>query len=249
MINLFNIIAFFVLCGFILTNSAICDYFRKELRRNKCKYEYMDIVSAIFGILMSALLLLFLLYLKEVYLMLLALGVSFFVGMISYVDYQIFVQNSGHKVWWHKQTHFDKIIICLMAIISIGVCYYNTSLRSASVLAICILFFVYVFVLKKIKNQHKISDLFSNKYAHILEIGIRSAFYYFCWLIIAIYIVSMGVSMISSYFDPYDADGCMDTGICKEGFTFDDCGNGIPCIIIFGLRIFAVVIPDTQWTE
>ncbi len=41
----------------------------------------------------------------------------------------------------------------------------------------------------------------------------------------------MSINIISSFLDPYDIDGCMDTGICKEGFTLNDCGNGKPCII------------------
>lgn len=60
---------------------------------------------------------------------------------------------------------------------------------------------------------------------------IGSLFYYTAWLITGIYILSMSINIISSFLDPYDIDGCMNTGICKEGFAFNDCGNGKPCTI------------------
>ena len=37
--------------------------------------------------------------------------------------------------------------------------------------------------------------------------------------------------MISSYLDFYDTDGCMDIGICKEGFIFNNCRDGKSCTI------------------
>ena len=85
--------------------------------------------------------------------------------------------------------------------------------------------------LQKMKEQQKISYLFSNKHVKLLEILVSNLFYYLCWVIIGIYFISMSINIISLYFDPYDTDGCMDTGICKEGFTFNDCGDGKPCTI------------------
>lgn len=41
----------------------------------------------------------------------------------------------------------------------------------------------------------------------------------------------MSINMISSYLDFYDTDGCIDIGICKEGFIFNDCGDGKSCTI------------------
>ncbi len=74
-------------------------------------------------------------------------------------------------------------------------------------------------------------QLFTNKFIRYLEMIIGSLFYYTAWLITGIYILSMSINIISSFLDPYDIDGCMDTGICKEGFAFNDCGNGKPCTI------------------
>ena len=118
-----------------------------------------------------------------------------------------------------------------MIILTVCLCFYNYSFRSIFRLMCFNAFFVYVFWLKKMREQQKISYLFSGKYKKVGVKIISSLFYYAAWLIIGIYVASMSINVISLYFDPYDTDGCIDTGICKEGFTFNDCGNGIPCTI------------------
>lgn len=150
---------------------------------------------------------------------------------LSYYDYKIRTQTPQYAAWWYKISKFDKLIIILVMLITICAYCYNTSLRSIFYLMCFDVFFVYVFLLKKMKKQQKISYLFSNKHVKLLEILVSNLFYYLCWVIIGIYFISMSINIISLYFDPYDTDGCMDTGICKEGFTFNDCGNGKPCII------------------
>ena len=118
-----------------------------------------------------------------------------------------------------------------MVIMAICLCYRNTSLSSIILLISFNVFFVYVLFLKQMKKQYKFSSLFSNKYINFIGSIFGNLFYCFSWLVVGIYIVSMSINTFSEYFDPYDTDGCMDTGICKEGYTFNDCGNGAPCTI------------------
>ena len=116
-------------------------------------------------------------------------------------------------------------------VITICAYCYNASLRSIFYLMCFDVFFVYAFLLKKMKEQQKISYLFSSKHIKLLEVVISNLFYYLCWVIIGFYFISMSINIISLYFDPYDMDSCLDTGICREGITFDSCEDGLPCTI------------------
>lgn len=220
--------------GSILFNFRICRYFHQKMQMSQEKKEQLKkfyVISAILGILPAILLLPFSFWLNDIWLVSFVLGIASFCGLLSYYDYKIRTQTPQYVAWWHKISKFDKLILILIMVISVCAYYYNTSLRSIFYLMCFNVFFVYVFLLKKMKEQQKIFYLFSNKHVKLLEILISNLFYYTAWVVIGIYILSMSINIISLYFDPYDTDGCMDTGICKEGFTFNDCGDGKPCTI------------------
>ncbi len=234
MTGLFYIIIFLIATGIALLNFHICRYFHQKmqmLQENKVQLRKFDVISKIFWILPAVMLLPFSFWLNDIWLVSFVLGIASFCGLLSYYDYKISAQIPQYIAWWKSISKFDKLILILIMVISVCAYHYNTSLRSIFYLMCFIVFFVYVFLLKKMKEQQKISYLFSNKHVKLLEILVSNLFYYLCWVIIGIYFISMSINIISLYFDPYDTDGCMDTGICKEGFTFNDCGDGKPCTI------------------
>lgn len=227
-------ITFAVIIGIGLLNICICRYFHqkmKMLKYNKTQLKFFDIISLILGILPPILLLPFSFWLNGIWLIYFAMSVALFCVFLSYFDYQINFRDAQCFVWWHKMSKFDKSILLIMIILTVCLCFYNHSFLSIFRLMCFNAFFVYVFWLKKMREQQKISYLFSGKYKKFGVKIISSLFYYAAWLVIGIYVASMSINVISLYFDPYDTDGCIDTGICKDGFTFNDCGNGIPCTI------------------
>ena len=234
MINLLYVFLFLVLTGAILFNMCICHYFNQQmqaLRWSANKQGYFNILSTALCITPIILLLPFLIEYSDIWFVCSALTFVALLSVLSYCDYQIFRHNKKHNVWWNKLTYFDKIISCIIVALSIFLLYCYPSLRNISIIICINSFFVYILFLKKIKEQHKILQFFTNKFIRYLEMIIGNLFYYTAWLITGIYILSMSINIISSFLDPYDTDGCMDTGICKEGFTFNDCGDGKPCTI------------------
>ena len=234
MINLLYVFLFLVLIGAILCNMRICHYFNQQmqtLRWSVNKQKYCNILSIALGTISVILLLPFLFGYSDIWFVCSALGFVALLSVLSYCDYQIFIHNKKHNVWWNKLTYFDRIIICIIVVLSICLMYFYPSHRNIFMLICIDSFFVYVFFLKKIREQCKIMQLFKNRYIRYFELIISNLFYYTAWVVIGIYILSMSINIISLYFDPYDTDGCIDTGICKEGFTFNDCGDGTPCTI------------------
>lgn len=234
MIGLFYIIIFLIVTGIILLNFHVCRYFHQKMQtsqENKAQLRKFYVLSAILGILPAILLLPFSFWLNNIWLVSFVLCVASFCGLLSYYDYKICVQILQYTAWWQKISKFDKLILILVMVITICAYCYNTSLRSIFYLMCFDVFFVYVFLLKKMKEQQKISYLFSNKYIKLLEVTISNLFYYSCWGIIGLYFISMSINIIFLYFAPYDIDGCLDTGICREGITFDNCEGRLPCTI------------------
>ncbi|MBQ8677053.1 MAG: hypothetical protein IJ529_01125 [Alphaproteobacteria bacterium] len=234
MINSLYIFLFLVLIGAVLFNMRICHYFNQQmqaLRWSFRKQRCFNILSTALCATPIILLLPFLFGYNDIWFVCSALSFLAILSVLSYCDYQIFMQNGKYNVWWNKITYFDKTISCIIIALSICLLYFYLSLRNISIIIGINSFFVYILFLKKIKEQHKILQLFTNKFIWYLEAIISNLFYYISWLVIGIYILSTSINIISSFFDPYDTDGCMDTGICKEGFTFNDCGDGKSCTI------------------
>ena len=234
MISLLHVFLFIITIGAVLLNMCICHYFNQQmqaLHRNVNKQRYFNILSFVLSTLPGVLLLPFLFGYGDIWLVYSAFGLIVFLSIVSYCDYRIFTHDKKRNLLWNKLTYFDKIIIGWMLIISICVLYFLPSLRNVLLLMCVNLFFIYMLLFGKVRKQNKFSHLSVNKFIRYIEKVICNLFYYTAWLVIGIYILSMSIHIISLYLDPYDTDGCMDTGICKEGFTFDDCGNGKPCII------------------
>ena len=231
---LLYIITFAIVIGIALLNVCIGRYFHQKMQTlefDKMQLKIFDIASATLGILSAILLLPFLFWANEACLVGFVICIALWGGLLSCFDYQICSRDHQDFVWWGKMSKFDKSILVIMLMLTICLAYYNPSLYAIFHLLAFDVFFVYVLLLKKMKNQQKISYPFTGKYIKFATVALNNLFYYAAWLVIWIYVVSMILGIISRSSDPYDTDTCLDIGICKEGYTFNDCGDGLPCTI------------------
>ena len=231
--NFFYVITFLSIIGAILFNIGVCCYFRKKICKNNKKIlRYFDAISTTFGILSIFLFLSFLLYLKEILFICFALTVALWGVFLCYCDYLVHNQDTKKRRFiFYNLSNFDKVLLILFLFIFIYMFYLSQSMQSIFLSISIILLFIYVILLKQIKKQNKISRIFSNKYMNLAEISLNGLFYYLCWLAIVLYIISMLINIIYTYFDSYDLDSCLDIGICKEGITFDNCTDETLCMI------------------
>lgn len=226
------IFAFLVLIGFIFLNVNICCYFHEKIcvsLKSEVQMKCLDVLLTISGVFPVLWLLSIFSYFGDIGMVLSALSIVLFVGVVSYSDYYICKQSGKSKVWEEKWTYIDKILLGLMVISSIAAYYQDKSLHMFLYLLYFDVFFLYLVFLKKIKKQGKI--LHEDKCIKFIEVIMGGLFYDLSWIIMGLFIFGMTISVIRSYFDPYDMDGCIDTGICKEGITFDNCSEGQSCVI------------------
>lgn len=229
--NLFYLSVFLILLGAVLINMSICKYFYQEIPLilwEKTKSFY--IAAVIFGISPIIFLLLFLLFDPDILLAPLAFNITCFIGLLIYIDCQICQQKKEKCITHYKFNAFDKIVFALMGIILLGVGYLTMSPRSILLCVYLIIFFSYI-TFTKIMRKQKIKSFFANKYFRFLEILITHLFYYSCYFIIGIYIITMITNITFLYLDPDDSDGCLDSGVCKAGIVLDGCENKDDCII------------------
>ena len=232
MIDIFYIISFIMWIGFALLNLSICRWYYEKLQLCSIKKNQLKIFNILSAMLMIvSVILSFLIYLNIIWLKYFMLTVAFFVGTISYYDQYIYNRKKATKTWWKEWNIFDKIIIIALIAISICMVSYNASVRSVFILIGANIFAGYILFVKKIRKQRKILNLFSNKYINLIVRLPIDLFYYLCCTVLIIYIISATTNLTHLRIDPPDTDGCMDTGICKEGTKFDNCSAGELCII------------------
>ncbi|MBR1649115.1 MAG: hypothetical protein IJ689_05910 [Alphaproteobacteria bacterium] len=214
----FYVLMLIMLPGIGLFNLSICKYFDAAKKVN--------FTARLWGVLPIAFFLLLWAYLQDIWFICFAFSLLFFIGIISWYDYQ-----KGNPFWW-KLSWFDCSVIAYIALSNVLMCSYEGCSWRGFLFSINFDVMVfYVFFLKQIRKQKKFIRLFSNRYIRFAETVWANVFYYAEVFLLWIYIVITTVNVIKMLGDPMDIDGCLDNGVCKEGYVFDVCDDGKSCVI------------------
>ncbi len=225
--------AFLILTGLLLHNLSICRYFNEKISALVlyCKIKPLNMILNALAIFPILFLLPFLLWFSEVFLICFAWGITLFAFLIICYDYIIYKHDKEYVALWQRWSFFEKSFGGILIIILASVYYYNPSLKNTFNLININLFFVYIFLLKKLSSQHKKSPIFSNKYFNFFEVLISKISYFIAWGIMLFYTITMAINIVLQHLDRYDVASCIDVGICKEGIGFDNCNDRKNCII------------------
>lgn len=228
----FNVLFGLIFCGAVCTHAAIYKYYAKEYSgivnfQNEKKYNYF--MFATFLILPLLLMGIFFVYPSD------GMFVGTVIGLLSatlavvFFDYRISVQKKEYVPLWREETIYEKSLLgILLLIFIVGLRYFNIDW-----FCIMNMLCIYIFCLKRIKKQHKILPVFETnmKKANFMSSFFNKFYDGICLLVLCVYVISMLFHVTYLSFDFYDADGCLDGGICKEGYVFNDCGGGKPCVV------------------
>ena len=219
----------FFLLGLMFCFSQIYLYFRREiLKRIKTNIKYYDSMCCI---------LLGLFTLNILTLFSVLFSITSFIIFFSWLDWILYKNNPQHQLWWCYLTKCNYFY--LGVIIFISVClFYNTYHLDGYIVTLCIFFILsFGFFWKRIKYQKKIGLLMESRniWSKIINwIGkfIHNIFYYTYQAgVIVIVLFLLFRIILLPVIDPLDVDSCLDGYFCKEGNSFDDCGDGKPCVI------------------
>lgn len=218
----------YFLLGLIFCFSQIYLYFRREiLKRIKTNIKYYDSMCCI---------LLGLFTLNILTLFSVLFNITSFITFFSWLDWVLYKNDSQHQLWWHQLTKGNYFYLSVIIFTFIGLFLQHKFYLFSSTL-ICTMILLFGFFWKRIKQQKKIglfidSRNVGSKIINWIGKFTHNTFYYtyqtgviFFFLFLLFRIILLPV------IDPLDVDSCLDGYFCKEGNSFDDCGDGKPCII------------------
>lgn len=225
---IFDLIVFLIFIGMVLFNSGICKYFYTEIPESACRKKIYVYAMAVFGILSAVLFPLSLLVHGNAAAYVASGCILLFTGFISRCECLIRSKNAKYPLWLSGLTLVDKIFLAIVAVVFFAcLAEFNFSLKRILPLLYFYVFLTYLFFLKKMREKHKILPLFSRKYPDLCVKLMQNTFYFAGLAVAVISVVSIGLELVAGS----DAADCIESGLCKEGYVFDDCGDGKPCTV------------------
>lgn len=220
-----------IFLGATLAHVAIYKYYAKEytdIVNFQVEKKYSYLMFATFLVLPLLLLGIFFVHPSDGLFVWTVIGLFSDVLAAVFFDYRIAMQKKEYVPLWREETIYEKSLLGLLLLIFI------TGLRHFNLGLFCVInmLCIYIFCFKRIKKQNKILPLKVNMKQTNFMISLLIKFYdSICLLMMCVYIISMLLHLTYLMFDSYDTDGCLDGGICKEGYVFDDCGDGNSCVV------------------
>ena len=230
--SIFYLIWSFLLLGFLCVNFLAYKYYRFHIAGNKKFKEKIKNFNLFFAFLSCWPLLLFLAPVFD-------LAVLFlWSANLLLISYLIFLLYSEYKLSCldsnYPRFKFDLKNISFCAFLLFTLFYtlrqkeYDEGMLYLFNLE---LVFLYLLVFMQIKTR-SIPETDADKTLWNSVITIFGDIFCFVWQLLTIFaVLSVFVAFYMEIADPKGMDTCMDTGVCKEGFVFDDCGDGKPCTI------------------
>ena len=210
-----------LLIGFICLYSRIFAYYDKQLSQLGVK-----IIFYVFLLLSSLSLLVLTSQITFEYWLLgyVAMGGLSTVILLIY-DYKLHRRFPDIPLWCQNFSELNYLFIILF----LGIFAWILRVSSAAVINIIILVIAFmVLYLARAYSQHKMFCSEQNNLGYRVYIIIGKIFYFVTVLFEAVLLAVLSLALLMGVDD---ADDCITDGICKEGFIFDDCGDGKPCVI------------------
>ena len=210
-----------LLIGFICLYSCIFTYYHKQL-------PWLGMKMAFYGLLLLSSISLLALtsqIISDYWLFgYVAMGGLSTVILLIY-DYKLHRRFPDIPLWCQNFSELNYLFIILF----LGIFAWILRVSSAAVINIIILAIAFmVLYLARAYSQHKMFCSEQNNLGYRVYIIIGKIFYFMVLLFEIVLLVVLSLALFMS-FD--DAGNCIADGICKEGFVFDDCGDGKPCVI------------------
>lgn len=165
--------------------------------------------------------------------------ICFFILFFSVLDIILYKHIKDFKPWWQDFRMYKKIALVFFALVLLFETYLlkgkNDFAMTAWVLFFCF-FSLFLMCLKSQYNNFEKIEVKSN----ILSVlkffqNASGQFLYFAYQFYAIIVVVVTIDIIySDVVDPSGnrSDRCMDTGLCNEGYVFNNCdGKGNTCTV------------------
>ena len=231
-INVFYLIWNFLLLGFISVNFLTYKYYCFHIADNKELKEKIKIGSLFFAVLSCWPIFLFLAPMfdvTEIFLAVASVFLLFYLIFLLYLEYKLSGKNNHYQRFKFSIGNILFIAFFLLALI------YILRQRGSDEVMLYLLNFSFVSLYLVIFMQIKIRFLpesTERKSFFSFMIFVFADIFYFIWLMFTGFVlVSVVLAVLMELSDPMGTDTCLDVGVCKEGFVFDDCGNGKPCTI------------------
>ena len=230
--NVFYLIWSFLLLGFLSLNFQTYKYYHFQIVGNKKLKEKIRGFDLFFRVLSLWPLFLFLapMFNFTEYCLLSAFVLLFFYCLsLLYSEYKLSKTNPKHNIY--KPTMADAIFIILLFLMMM---YYMLRIEYGEImLSFLNLNFalLYLVMIKHIRAYRPVKTNSDKSLLCYMISVFNTVFYYICWGFAFIYLIMWFFAVFMEIADPDGIDTCADTGVCKEGYVFDDCGGGKPCKI------------------
>ena len=222
----------FLLFWLLSLNFQTYRYYHLQIFRNKelkRKNEIFDLFFAVLSLWPFFLFLAPLFNYTESCLFSALLFLLFYFFFLLYLEYKSSQMNRLYKIYRPNITDIIFIILVLSLM-----SYYLQQIEYGEVILGCLnlsLILLYLLILKHIKSQPQVKINSAKSLTCCIISVLNATFYYILWGFAFIYILFGFFTIFMKIADSDGVDTCMDTGVCKEGYVFDNCGDGKPCTI------------------
>lgn len=228
-----------ILAGCLVFLGAICFFSEVYHQKRKLLKQTESLRSKIaaFDILFTFLMLL--IPLKMLLSFDFSILICAFIIIFSLLDIILYRHLKSFRPWWQYCGRLKKYALALLALVLLFGAYLIKEHNSFIIATWLILFCTFNLFLMCLKAQIKNSDKTGTTNQSLRFLISLQIFYsrlsYFAYQFFAIIIIFTALNTIySDLTDPAGnrSDTCLDTGLCREGYIFDNCdGKGNPCTV------------------